>query len=142
MTKIPSFCLLTIPGRPQAKGRPRFVHGHAYTPERTRNAEEVAQGLMRQACSVPLDGPLELILSFSFRRPNAWSKARRQAIDDGYEEPYPGTPDLENLPKLIQDAGNRILYHDDAQIVKLEARKVYGAENETLLNLFPWSAND
>ena len=133
------FVMLTIPGRPQAKGRPRFSKaGHVYTPERPRNAEEVCQGLMREVCTVPLEGPLKLSIWFCFRRPNSWNKAQRVAVDMGYEEPwYTGKPELDNLVKLVQDAGNGILWHDDAQVVELVASKVYGAKSETVLHLSP-----
>lgn len=136
---MPSCVTVTILGRPQAKGRPRFSGtGHAYTPTRTRDAEELMQGFMRQACSKPLEGPLSLEVSFCFRRPNSWSKAQREAVDEGYEEPwYTGRPDVENLLKLLLDAGNGILWVDDAQIVKADVCKVYSDENETVINVFP-----
>ena len=52
----------SVAGRPIAKGRPRWdSRSHRmYTPQRTADAEEIMRGEMRQACSVPLTGPLEL----------------------------------------------------------------------------------
>mgnify|MGYP001586514768 CR=1 FL=1 len=129
---------LTVDGKPIAKGRPRFGKGgHTYTPEITGNAEEIMQGEMRQACATPLEGPLQLSVVFCFRRPKSWPKAQRDAVDNGHEPMHVGKPDLDNLVKLVQDAGNGILWRDDAQIVRLEAIKVYGAENETVINVFP-----
>lgn len=129
---------LMVDGKPQAKGRPRFTGtGRAYTPERTRTAEEIMQGEMRQACPAPLEGPLELGISFRFRRPQNWSRAKREAIDDGLEVWHTGRPDLDNLIKLVKDAGNGVLWRDDAQIVRLEADKIYAAKDETVINLFP-----
>ena len=130
--------ILTVAGRPVPKGRPRLDTrrtSHIYTPQRTQEAEEIMQGEMRQACSVPMDGPLGLSLYFSFRRPNSWRKALRDAVDDGDEPWYTGKPDLDNLIKLVKDAGNKILWLDDAQVVHLEAFKNYGPENETTINL-------
>lgn len=89
------------------------------------------QGEMRQACPTPLEGPLELCLFFCFKRPQSWPKARRDAVDDGDEPWYTGRPDLDNLVKTVKDAAQGILYLDDAQVVKLEAFKVYAAESET-----------
>ena len=34
-------------------------------------------------------------------------------------------PDADNIVKVIADALNRVAYHDDAQIVRLNYRKVY-----------------
>ena len=136
--------ILTVTGKPVAKGRPRLTKRvglgrgvYLYTPERTGNAEEIMQGEMRQACTTPLEGPLQLSVVFCFRRPKSWPKAQRDAVDNGEEPWHVGKPDLDNLVKLVQDAGNGILWRDDAQIVRLEAIKVYGAENETVINVFP-----
>ena len=128
--------IATIPGRPIAKGRPRMVTGgHPYTPERTRDAEQSMALIFKQACRRPLDGPLELLVGFSFRYPRSWPKAQRQAVEDGCEPWYTGKPDLDNLVKLVKDAGNGILWHDDAQVVSLDAHKIYGVEDETWINL-------
>ena len=140
-----SFVSLTVAGKPIAKGRPRFGKRPGlgrgvytvYTPENTANAEEIMQGEMRQACATPLEGPLELRVTFSFRRPRSWPKAQRDAVDNGHRSWHSSKPDIDNLVKLVSDAGNGILWRDDAQIVRLEAIKVYGAENETTINVFP-----
>ena len=138
MQHAQAFIVLSVSGRPVAKGRPRFSElGHAYTPERTRNAEEIMQGEMRQECQTPLEGLLELNILFRFRRPDSWPKARRDAVRAGDEPWYPGKPDLDNLVKLVKDAGKGVLWKDDSQVVKLEAIKVYSAENKTLISVFP-----
>ena len=131
----PSFVIVTIPGRPVAKGRPRFARGRAVPPQATRDAEATMAQYMRLACPEPLAGPLDLRVWFEFRRPDSWPKADRDAIDEGDERWYAGRPDLDNLVKLAKDSGNGILWADDAQIVRLEASKVYGAENQTVINL-------
>ena len=131
--------ILTVPGRPQAKGRPRFTKsGHVSTDARPAAAEEVMQALMLQVCRTPMNGPLELGVTFCFHRPNSWSKAEREAVDDGDEEPwYTGKPDVDNLVKTVMDAAKAILWKDDAQVVSVAAYKVYSAENATLINVFP-----
>jgi Holliday junction resolvase RusA-like endonuclease len=91
---------------------------------------------MRAQCPTPLEGPLELSVTFYFKRPQSWLKARRDAVDDGETPWYMGKPDLDNLVKLVKDAGNGILWRDDAQVVRLDADKVYGPENETIINVF------
>ena len=127
---------IDIPGRPQAKGRPRFAtSGHAYTPERTKNAEDIMRGYMRAAYRVPLKGPLELSVIFYFRRPDSWSKARRDAVDEGEEPWYIGKPDLDNLAKLVKDAANGVLWHDDAQVVSMEVGKCYGRDGLTSIRV-------
>lgn len=128
--------IVSVPGRPVPKGRPRLGRHGVYTPEATSGAERVLQAYFKQECPVPLEGPLELTVSFCFRRPNSWSKAERQVVDeDGGEPWHVGRPDLDNLLKLLKDAGNGILWNDDAQVVKIDAVKVYAAENETVVNV-------
>ena len=131
-----SIVFVTIPGRPVPKGRPRLGKHGVYTPETTAEAEKVLQVCFKQACPVPLEGSLELGVSFYFRRPDSWRKEQRTATDEDGAEPWRlGRPDLDNLLKLLKDAGNGILWKDDAQVVKIDAVKVYGAENETVVNL-------
>ena len=132
--------ILTVPGRPQAKERPRFDSrtGRVYTDQRTQSAEAILQGFMREVCWKPLEGPLELGVTFCFHRPNSWSKAKREAVDDGDEEPwYTGKPDVDNLIKTVMDAAKLILWKDDAQVVSVSAYKVYSAESQTVINVFP-----
>ena len=135
-----SLVVLTITGRPQAKGRPRFSSsGHVYTPERSQEAEAFMRAMMRQVCPNPLSGPLQLSVAFEFRRPNSWSKAGRDAVDEGAQPWYLGRGDMDNLVKLVLDAGNGCLWRDDAQVVSLEAVKVYSTEDQTIINVFPAS---
>ena len=123
---------LTVPGVPVAKGRPRFANGHAYTPERTVDAEVRLGTAMRQEFAEPLDGPLMLTVEFWFARPKSWSKARRAEV---IGNPHTGKPDLDNLVKTVKDAGNTILWHDDGQIFSVDAIKLYGLENSTTIEV-------
>ena len=101
------------------------------------------QAEMRRACSYisPAPGPMAVSIAFCFRRPQSWPKAQRDAVDNGQEPWYTGKPDLDNLIKLVKDAGNGILWVDDSQIVQLEATKVYTAESETIINVFTLSTH-
>lgn len=90
---------------------------------------------MKVACPRPLEGPLELGVWFQFRYPRSWTKAARDAVEEGTEPWYTGKPDLDNLLKLVGDAGNGVLWGDDAQVVTVEAHKVYSTESQTIINL-------
>ncbi len=132
-----TFVIVTIPGRPVAKGRPRLGRHGVYTPKTTTAAEESLQWALRKACPLPLEGPLELSVAFCFHYPKSWRKVARDAVEEGAEPWYMGRPDLDNLLKLLTDAGNGILWKDDAQVVKVDAQKVYSTEDQTAVNLFP-----
>ena len=133
----PELVTATIPGKPIAKGRPRLGRHGIYSPPSTHDAEERAGWLLRAACPVPLEGPLEVRVSFCFHYPRSWSKAKRDAVEDGAQPWHLGRPDLDNLLKLILDAANRVLWRDDAQVVKIAATKIYAAEAETIVGVYP-----
>lgn len=105
-------------GEPQRKERPRFntKTGHAFTPRKTKDAEErIAQYARYQNAGVdlPLDGELSITLSF-------WT------THDGVS-PI-GRIDIDNATKLVMDALNGVIWHDDWQICELNVSLLRGAE--------------
>jgi len=108
----------TIDVIPTGKGRPRGLpSGRFLTPKKTRAAEEEIQYLLRQLRPPRLQGPLSMRICCHFKKPKSAPVSRK----------YPTVkPDIDNIVKLILDAGNGILYDDDKQIVKLSVGKIYG----------------
>lgn len=105
---------IVINMKPVAKGRPRFSGGHAYTPKKTRDATEEMQWLMRQEWKDEiLTSPLKVDFRFYMPFPSKFRKAEREAM---LGEPHAVVPDLDNLIKLVKDAGNHIIWKDDSQI--------------------------
>jgi len=106
---------LEIPGRPVPKGRPRVAAGgHAYTPRRTRDFEELvawhARGARRRFGRQPLAVEIEL-----------WS-----------QRPLRG--DLDNYVKSILDGLERGgLFVNDRQVVSSRAAFVVGAPDEKIV---------
>lgn len=124
---------LFIPGRPVAKGRPRFTRsGRAITPKATRVYERfVAMHAKKALVNVePLACPVELQVMFLFQRPKKIGK-------DHILYGWPGRqwlghrPDLSNLIKAVEDAIIGIVYLDDSQVVSIISAKMYAAEGET-----------
>ena len=66
--------------------------------------------------------------------PVSWPKKKQASALDGTLRPT-GKPDLDNVAKLLADALNGILWHDDSQIVALEVEKHYGASPATALSV-------
>lgn len=109
---------------PVAKGRPRMGRYGAYTPDKTRKAEEEIRWLMReQYRGEPATGPISLSVTFYTPIPASLSKKRREALVGAYNTSRNG--DLDNLVKTVSDSGNDLLWLDDAQIVSLTAKKIY-----------------
>lgn len=99
-SEIQSFILH---GDPVPKGRPRVTRqGHAYTPKRTRDAEEQAVLALRPYGNAPGivaidDGPVVFVSRF-------YRKTRRRCDGD-------------NLQKLLLDASMKAgLFGDDSQV--------------------------
>jgi Holliday junction resolvase RusA-like endonuclease len=131
---------VVIPGDPVAKGRPRSsARGGRVivrTPERTRRAEAwVAACAADAAQTGPMVGPLVLRAVFSRVRP----KRLRRKSDPRGAVWAPTKPDTDNYLKLLKD-GLKALWGDDAQVVHVEAAKVYapiGCEPCTVVDVWP-----
>lgn len=134
---------ITVPGDPKAKGRPRIGKDHfgramAFTPPDTEKAEAAVRSIALAALGdrQPFDVPVVLHLLATMPVPPSWSKKRQAAALAGAELPAK-KPDLDNLVKLALDAINKVVFVDDAQIVEIRARKVYGAEPSTVIFVVP-----
>lgn len=124
---------LFIPGRPVAKGRPRFNRktGAVITPRTTRDFEKwiAMNARVNLGDFEPLGGPVHLRLEFLFPRPKAPPKSHVLHKHPGRAW-LASRPDLSNIVKGVEDALNGIAYLDDSQIVSLVALKYYAAANE------------
>ena len=70
--------------------------------------------------------PLAVSLRFFFKRPKSAPKSRTEPVVK---------PDLDKLVRAILDAGNRILWDDDSQVVCITARKRYGDREGVLIRV-------
>tara|TARA_R110000822_G_scaffold63202_1_gene155455 strand:- start:264 stop:665 length:402 start_codon:yes stop_codon:yes gene_type:complete len=116
-----------VPGQPVAKGRPRMSKsGHVFTPKKTKNYERLVAGLAKkQWMFEPMRGALKLQVTCVFARPK---RLMRKA--DPQERVWKiGRPDLDNCIKSVAD-GLHVVMKDDAQIVWIEASKMYAAKGE------------
>lgn len=117
---------ITIPIEPVAKGRPRFGKHGAYTPAKTRKAEETIKAFISpfdSFGSVPVCVDVMVLMPI----PKSWPKKKQEAALAGDIE-HTGKPDLDNLAKLVLDAANGILWDDDSQIIKLHLSKMYSGK--------------
>ena len=113
---------------PVAKGRPRISRqGHAFTPHKTRAFEREIQLLMRSKYSgAAIDYPISVSVVFHLKKPKS------------VKRPHPSVkPDLDNLTKAILDAGNGILWSDDALICELNIEKKYSDSGAIEIQIWP-----
>ena len=106
---------VSIPGRPQAKQRPRVGRGgHVYTPKETREYEQLVAHTWRAAGGVclPKGTPAEVTIHVY---------KDRVEVEVGVAEGLPPTAraDLDNLAKSVLDGLNGVAFDDDRQIAKL-----------------------
>lgn len=123
-----------VPGNPVPKGRPRLGKGHAYTPKRTVEAENVVRSVAQLAGVIPIAGPIVMYLDFFLPIPKAWAKVKTQSAMLGTLRPTT-KPDTDNLGKLVLDGLNGLAFADDAQIVELICRKWYSVQPRTAVKI-------
>ena len=103
-----------FPVEPVAKGRPRMTRtGHAYTPQKTRDAETALRDLAVKYNCKPFENAICVRMTFYITKPKS-AKRLMPTIK----------PDLDNLI-TIKDSFNGVLWTDDALIVELHAFKKY-----------------
>lgn len=100
-------------------GRGRTFHSNdaKLRPWRENVAWNVREDMLTQGFTAPIDGPVEVRASFTLPRPKSAPRAR-WAPDK--------KPDLDKLSRALLDAlvlGGALV--DDAQVVTLQASKVY-----------------
>ena len=118
---------LIIPGQPVAKARPRLTSsGHVYTPKKTADYEKMVATLATSCWKgPPMRGALRLRVTCLFKRP----KTLLRKTDPPERLWLICRPDLDNCIKAVSD-GLACVMQDDAQIVLIEASKLYCAKGE------------
>jgi Holliday junction resolvase RusA-like endonuclease len=119
----------TIMVAPFGKGRPRFSKGgFAYTPAKTVAKEAELRHWLVHDDAPKFEGPLKVCIHCYFKRPKSAPKKRV----------YPCVkPDIDNLAKTVLDAGNKILFDDDVQVVHCTVSKQYGEPERIELTVMP-----
>lgn len=130
--------VLTIPGEPRGKARPRFNSRskHPYTPIATQQYEALIVHTYRQRYSdiaFPT-GALDLRIRAYFSIPKSDpQKAKLKKLQNDIRPTK--RPDMDNIMKIVADALNKVAYNDDAQIVDCQVRKFYADEPRTEISI-------
>jgi Holliday junction resolvase RusA-like endonuclease len=125
--------VLTIPGPPRGKGRPRFVRatGRTYTPAETKQAEGEVLGEWVLDGEHRIDGPVVVRIDAAMQRPDAHWRVDGTLSAAGLRASYPiRKPDVDNIFKLITDALSGHAFGDDALIVEGRCVKRWAAAHE------------
>ncbi|MBK8974123.1 MAG: RusA family crossover junction endodeoxyribonuclease [Hahellaceae bacterium] len=126
-----------VPGKVVPKARARSTrNGHHYTPEKTRTYE----GLVRSAAMAaygmrpPLASPVKLTVVIALDIPSAWPLWKARSASEGGVAATT-KPDTDNCLKSIKDALNGVIWFDDAQVVQIEAQKIYSTNPGALITV-------
>ena len=120
--------IISIPAEPVAQGRPRLSSrggfARAYDPPKSRSwkafVADYAEAAMKKAgIEAPIDGPLLVKVRFAFPLPK--SQYRKKVKPASW---HMKRPDLDNLYKGLIDGMEGIVYHRDAEIVKVVMDKI------------------
>jgi Holliday junction resolvase len=123
----------SMSGEPRGKGRPRVdtrgafprIHTDGKTARYERSVRKIAQAAMKGRA--PLEGPVSVSLRFRMPIPKSATKRVRTAMAAG-EIAHTGRPDLDNMAKAIFDALNKVVFADDAQVVRSFVTKIYAEQ--------------
>lgn len=127
----------TVPGTPVPFARSGGNGKVRFTPKKQRAAMVDIRLMAQRAMGgrVPLAGPVELVVEASYIAPASWSAKKRATVTWKTSK-----PDGDNITKLIKDSCNRIVWLDDAQVVKWSGSKRYGAREEVRVFVIPLEA--
>lgn len=119
---------ITIQGEPVPKGRPRLGKGKTYTPEKTRQYENMVKLIYMHKHGATIEQlageQLRMTIRAFFGIPKSKSKKLKQSMELNETRPIK-RPDVDNIIKVVADALNGIAYADDSQIVEVVAGKYY-----------------
>lgn len=126
----PELVVVTVPGVPVAKGRPRITtrggFARAYTPAKTVRYEDLVRIAAADAMGPrePITGQVLVCVTAYVAIPKSMPKRDQRAAVDGIKHPVT-RPDADNYAKAALDGCNGILFKDDSQVTDLIVRKRY-----------------
>lgn len=88
----------------------------------------------------PLDGPLQMDVTFTLERPQGHFGSGKNAgqVKSSAPEHHTTRPDTTKLLRCLEDALTSIIYYDDGQIVAQHVFKVYGPTPGALVEIAPF----
>ena len=120
--------------RPRVSSRPYI---RVYDPPKVANFKRILRSLAaNQYSRPPLIGSLSVSLTFYRPVQSSISKTARERRLSNQSKPVV-KPDTDNYIKSTLDALNGVLWHDDSQIVKIEAEKKYSDHPKITVSVKP-----
>lgn len=131
---------VVIYGDPKAQKRHRSWSRNGikgtYDPSSGDKADFLAQCLKSRPINL-IEDPIILYVDFYFPRPKSHYGTGKNSkiLKPSAPKYHTNKPDIDNLIKFIQDAGNRFFWKDDSQIYLLIAGKYYNQTPRTEIKM-------
>lgn len=121
--------IITIPGTPIAKKRPRFANRGKRVA--VINQQETEEGLFylvarSQIPGDPTGEPLKVSMLFVLPRPKSHYNSKG-VLKCTAPSVHSKKPDLDNLVKFALDVLNELAWNDDSQVCQITATKKYAS---------------
>ncbi len=129
--------VITIPGKPISKHRPRFARRGKFTV--TYNDQEGEEGkfmwlMKEQWKQEPSVNPITLNVIFYMPIPASTPKKILSGMRTEQIK-HVKKPDLDNLLKFVKDCGNGVIWKDDSQVFRIIAEKTYSENPRTQIQI-------
>lgn len=124
---------LEIKVKPRPKERPRF-YGHAYTPKRTREYEDLIRGTYAIKTDKVFDTPIKIEIRACFKIPNGISSVKKYELV-GKPCTSHRKGDADNIAKAVLDGLNGIAYKDDTIVTDLHISKRWSTEDKLKITI-------
>ena len=116
--------------RPKPQQRHRSRGRFQYDPS-SKDKKDFLLQAKQYAPKIPTLRNIDLELTFCYKRPRSHYRSKNKKLilkeDAGFYKS--SRSDLDNLVKFVADSLQGVFYKDDAQIVSLNANKVWGSED-------------
>ncbi|MFP3859254.1 MAG: RusA family crossover junction endodeoxyribonuclease [Bacteroidales bacterium] len=80
--------------------------------------------------------PVALDIIFYMPIPKSLSGIKKRQMANGIIA-HSKKPDLDNLEKFLIDCLNKIVFHDDCQIIEMRTKKIYSTKPGTTVRIIP-----
>ena len=125
---------VSVEGKIQGKGRPRFYNGHALTPQNTVVYENLIKLAYKQQDGKLHEGEVRVNVWANFAIPRSYPKKLHALCESGRIRPIK-KPDIDNIAKAVLDGLNGVAYSDDSKVTTICVRKRYVTDVERLVIL-------
>lgn len=128
---------IVLKGTPKSQQRHRHTKkGFVYDPSKSDKQDILAQ-IRSETPKTPFKKGISLYIRFCMPYVKKHYRTGKYSNELKPNAPimHLYKPDIDNLLKLIMDAGNKVLWNDDSQISRVQMEKVYDVEGSTTITI-------